>query len=110
MGISRHRVLVDSTKHTWDHLRQVEMSLRGPFVLPPLQRHGDRFIMDDLMNHTPAFSCKNMLLFRWIRSLLQVNRLSDIVTVDGLRIGEEILRGDRLNRVNHYDWPREHPI
>ena len=68
-------------KHTWKHINETKLTLKGPSIVLPTQRAHDAHLMDLLdMDNTSAEDLDSLMN---IRFHLGVTRVSDIATADG---------------------------
>ena len=73
-------------KSIWEFVSGTEsMTLTGPMELPKLQRQGDVFLMEELVNRR-ALTERELIGFNRVRIHLEVITLADITSGDGKRI------------------------
>ena len=70
-----------------------------------LQRVNDKYIMDAIS--CQSFSLATIRRINYCRMYLRVERLSDIVTNDGLRIQSRYFHGTKRNPFTNKEWPHQ---
>ena len=91
-------------KLTWQDLRSVNLSLRGPSPVIPMTQVHDTFLMDTFMAHdaTPL----QLRSLNKVRMFKQVTRLSEIVTANGIFLDQTYLTASPPTRQRPCEWPR----
>ena len=93
-------------KYCWEH----HISLSDPTPELPLQREGDKHIMQAFVQ-SQKFSAKELRKLNVCRCYLRATTLSDICTADGKKITNDALEGIQGPLANDApEWPRQPPF
>jgi hypothetical protein len=105
-----HLLTFCCVKILWEHLWQHTISLRCPEqALPKLQREGDFFIMERLVQ-LGGLSYDDKIRFNRCHLAYGAMTIADVITRDGTKVTRHALYLSHLSRASSkWDWPNERP-
>jgi hypothetical protein len=95
--------VMENTKMALPHLEGVWLPTARDYLglkIQPLERHGDRYIMDIVLS-LQGFLAKEIKLVNYCRLYLQVLTLSDICNAEGNKLAEGILQGYKCTKQSY---------
>ena len=94
-------------RHLWESCSKHNITLRGKYAMPVLQREHDIGLMDTLIS-SRTFSKQQEAAINRCRIYLQAVTLSDIVDGAGLSVSKQAYDGYRdIFRVSKWTWPNQ---
>ena len=93
--------------HTWQHMRQAGLTLRGPIPSLPARREADVHLTDFFFA-LDTYTADQLDTLQACRMHLRITTLADGCTADGLRIANNTWNGHRLDRSTSYKWRRSY--
>ena len=100
-----HLVQECRAEKLWHFLNEckAKVDIPGKWILQ-LQRKGDRYLME--VAPAVGFSNQDQIPLREAATILQVHKVSDIVTLNGIKINKGVNDGHTNDRESCYRWPR----
>ncbi len=96
-------------KGLWEFLSENDILLSCPdYVMPPLQREGDAYIMDNLID-SGTLTTPQMIQFNRCRIRKEALTLADVIDGGGLHIQRNSWAFAYTAFKSEYEWAREHP-